>query len=96
MTRIVNQVRRGARNGGNGTGGRPRGSGSRPVIGVHQKTGKTIRLCGGMAMIDAGFSQSGIWKCCNGIAKQHAGFTWEYEDVILEREKHNKTVDDLH
>ncbi|UJH96002.1 hypothetical protein [Pantoea phage Nafs113] len=77
-------------------GGRPRGSGTRPVIGTHPKTGTVVRLCGGSEIEAAGFLQSSVWKCCNGIAKQHGGFTWEYEDVILEREKHNKTVDDLH
>jgi hypothetical protein len=59
---------------------RPRGRGVRPVIGKSVRTGDEVRLCGGIAIEDAGFNQASIWRCCNGQRKSHAGFTWRYED----------------
>lgn len=64
---------------GNKTG-RPKGSGTRPVIGTSIGTGDKIHLAGRADIENAGFQQASIWRCLTGKKKQHGGFTWAYAD----------------
>lgn len=57
-----------------------RGRPGRPVIGTCIKTGCKIRLVGATEIAAAGFEQAAVWRCLSGKIKQHAGFTWQYED----------------
>lgn len=60
--------------------GRPRGTGTRPVIGTCIATGQEYTFNGVREVVDAGFSSGNVWRCLRGIIRQHAGFTWAYAD----------------
>lgn len=61
-------------------GGRPRGSGTRPVIGVCIATGQKYTFNSVRELTDAGFGGGNVWRCLRGIIKQHAGFVFTYAD----------------
>lgn len=77
-------------------GGRRRGGkGCRPIIATSIRTGEEFTFRGASALADAGFSQASVWRCLTGKFKQHAGFSFRYEDglPVQPRPKYQKRAD---
>ena len=54
-----------------------KGKGMTLYIGTCINTGSTVNIYGKQGLMDAGYTPSGVIRCCNGERKTHKGMTWK-------------------